>query len=139
MLPEGLTLIGIHDAPDTSRYESMRACAPVWPEVDIAPEAEFAVMYSSGSSGVPKGVIQTHRNVISAIWSWYLLRVMAPELAVPVRAPAMPAWLIISPLFHVTALYANFFQGLQTGAKIVLMPRWNADEAVDLILSLIHI
>lgn len=133
VLPAGLTLIGIHDAPDTTAYETMLAADPIWPEVEIAPEAEFAVMYSSGSSGVPKGVIQTHRNVISAIWSWYLLRVMAPELAVPARAPALPSWLIISPLFHVTALYANFFQGLQMGAKIVLMPRWSADEAVDLI------
>lgn len=106
-----------------------------WPDVAIRPDDDFAILYSSGSTGHPKGVVLTHRGAISAVYSWMLVREMMPMVADP--PPPPPAWppasLVTTPLFHVTALQANFLQGLANGATLVLMYKWDAEEAVRLI------
>lgn len=133
-----LRLIGVREAEtetDTG-YTALRDRADdSWPDVAIEPEDDLAIMFSSGSTGAPKGVLQTHRNAISAVWSWMMGREMAPLLAgTPAAAPKYPpAWLVPSPLFHVTALYANLIQGLACGAKLALMYKWDTDEAIRLI------
>ncbi|MGR3320306.1 MAG: AMP-binding protein, partial [Pseudooceanicola sp.] len=66
-----LRIIGVRDAAVPLRYEDVLARADAgWPSADIHPDDDFAVLYSSGSTGHPKGVIQTHRAAITAIWSW---------------------------------------------------------------------
>lgn len=128
----GLRLIGVRDTDLGESYAALRDAAPEdWPQIDVDPEDDLAIMFSSGSTSFPKGVIQTHRNAISAIWSWMMGREMAAQTATP---PAQPlSWLVPSPLFHVTALYANLIQGFACGAKISLMYKWDTDDAIRLI------
>ena len=76
-----LKLVGIRDAEEQGAHDwsallATHIDAPM-PEAQIAPDDEFAIMYSSGSTGAPKGVIQTHRGVVNAVWSW----MMQPHLA----------------------------------------------------------
>lgn len=124
-------------APGPARYEDLIAAGDdrAWPEAAIAADDDFAVLYSSGSTGHPKGVALTHRGAISAVYSWLLVRAMMPLVTDP--PPPPPAWppasLVTTPLFHVTALQANFLQGLANGATLVLMYKWDAEEAVRLI------
>lgn len=132
----GLDLIGFRDAPDPARFAALMAGAAAdMPDVEIDRDADFAVMYSSGSTGRPKGVVQTHRGAVTAAWSFHMSRVMAPLLrgyAAP-AAPVPQSWLIITPLFHVTALQANLLPGLLAGARVTLMRKWDADDAIRLI------
>src|SRR3546814_6159306 len=44
-----------------------------------------------------------------------------------------PATLICTPLFHVTAEIPVFLQSFALGRKLVMMPKWNAEEAMRLI------
>ncbi|SFR76889.1 Acyl-CoA synthetase (AMP-forming)/AMP-acid ligase II [Marinobacter daqiaonensis] len=132
-----LPLIGVRDAVGQITYREL-LCGSTdshWPEVPIAADDDFAVMYSSGSSGRPKGVVLTHRGAISTIHSWRmgkeLLSLMDPETAAAVSES--PSALIVTPLFHVTALHAMFLQGVSLGAKLVLMYKWNPEGAVDII------
>jgi len=131
----GVPIVGVRDAGTGLRHtDVLTRAADTWPDVAIQPDDDFAVLYSSGSTGHPKGVVQTHRNAITSVWSWAAARAVAAELngAQPASRYA-PSWLIVSPLFHVTALNANLLQGISSGARLTLMYRWDVDDAIRLI------
>jgi len=142
---KALTLIAVRDADVSSgqplRYQDLREAGrdDRWPDARIEPDDDFAILYSSGSTGHPKGVVLTHRGAISAVYSWIMARFMAPLVAdppPPLPEPDQvqpPSFLVVTPLFHVTALQSNFLQGLASGATLTLMYKWDPEEAVRLI------
>jgi len=136
----GLTLIGVRDAEGQTAldFSTLRdgAASDQAPEVAIETDDDFAVMYSSGTTGDPKGVVQTHRGAVNAVFSWLLQSVIAPLVDPPAADapdPPRPSALVVTPLFHVTATHPLFLLSLPAGAKITLMRKWDADEAVRLI------
>ena len=108
-----------------------------WPTVDIDPDSDFSIMYSSGTTGHPKGVVLTHRGAMSAVYSWWMTQLLSPLMAAPdpesVSLVSKQAALVVTPLFHVTASHSMFMLGLPMGAKLVLMYKWDPEEAVGLI------
>lgn len=132
-----VTLVAIRDASGPIHYSDLlsRCASEHWPDTPVAPDDDFAVMYSSGSSGRPKGVILTHRGAISSAHSWKMGKEVAALMDPQAAAgqAELPAFLIVTPLFHVTALHSVFLQGLALGAKLVLMYKWNAEKAATLI------
>jgi len=136
----GLRLIGVRDGEalvDVS-YSQLRDATTdqTWPEVEIATDDDFAIMYSSGTTGHPKGVVQTHRGAINAVFTWLMQAVMAPLMAEPdpdAPEPPRPAVLIVTPLFHVTATHPMFLLSIPAGAKLALIPKWDADHAINII------
>lgn len=137
-VPLGLTVIGVRDAQlPHSLADLMQGVGDVAPaQVTIDTDDDFAIMYSSGTTGKPKGVVQTHRGVVNAVYSWLLTFVMGPLIEPPEDPDAVaprPAVLIVTPLFHVTATHPSFMLSMPAGAKIVVMPKWDARRAVELI------
>jgi long-chain acyl-CoA synthetase len=108
------------------------------PDVDIEPEHDATILYTSGTTGKPKGALATHRagasNVLTALLSMarsFLRRGEAP----PVRGPDAPQRkvLLVVPLFHVTGLYAALGPSIFMGSKVVMMRRWDPELAFALI------
>ena len=135
-----LTLVETRDAKGTVNAEFSallaKAETDAWPEVEIDTDDDFAIMYSSGTTSHPKGVVQTHRGAINAVFTWLMQALIAPLLDPPddPDAPApRPVGLVATPLFHVTATHPVFLLSLPAGAKLVVMDRWEADTAVRLI------
>ncbi|MGB7318986.1 MAG: AMP-binding protein [Planktotalea sp.] len=136
----GLTLIGVRDGEGMSAHDfsNLRdgAASELAPEVAIDTDDDFAIMYSSGTTGHPKGVVQTHRGAVNAVFSWLMQSVVAPLVEPPEpNAPEAlrPSALVVTPLFHVTATHPLFLLSLPAGAKITLMHKWDAEKAVRLI------
>ncbi|MGB5863207.1 MAG: AMP-binding protein [Sulfitobacter sp.] len=136
---QALTLIGVRDgeAMVDHGYTSLRAGADSSPlDISIDTDDDFAVMYSSGTTGRPKGVVQTHRSALNAVFSWLLQAAIAPLVTPPgagAPPPLRPSALVVTPLFHVTATHPLFLLSLIAGARITLMRKWDAAEAVRLI------
>ena len=136
----GLLLVGAADgdaltSPDFSELMAHRSGAD-WPDRDIQADDDFAIVYSSGTTGHPKGVVLTHRGAINAVYSWLMQGEIAPLVDPPASdapAPPRPSYMVITPLFHVTATHPLFLLSHVAGAKLTVMDKWDADEAVRLI------
>ncbi len=135
----GLTLIGVRDGAALTDldFTTLRdnGASDQSPGVAIDTDDDFAVMYSSGTTGHPKGVVQTHRGAVNAVFSWLMQSVVAPLVDPPAPdapEPPRPSALVVTPLFHVTATHPLFLLSLPAGAKITLMHKWDAEEAVRL-------
>jgi acyl-CoA synthetase (AMP-forming)/AMP-acid ligase II len=136
----GLRLIGVRDGAELTddTYAALldSTTDDSWPELDLNADDDFAIMYSSGTTGHPKGVVQTHRGAINAVFTWLMQAAMAPLITPPEpNAPEnpRPSILVVTPLFHVTATHPMFLLSLPAGAKITLMHKWDAAEAVRII------
>lgn len=121
---------GIPDLAD-----ALAGIEAVMPEVDVAPEADATIFYTSGSTGHPKGVVSCHRNILHALLSWELdgqatlleRGEEAPELEIQL------ATLLAVPLFHVTGSHAVYLSCYRNQRKMVSMYKWNPEEAAELI------
>jgi long-chain acyl-CoA synthetase len=116
---------------DVPWAEAVAGEGPPLPEVAIDPEDDATIMYTSGTTGRPKGAVATHRN-FGAFLMNALHRAAAGTSAGP-AATAPPSTLLTFPLFHVGGLQSFLLPFTASGGKVVLMYRWDAEEAVDLV------
>jgi len=109
------------------------------PDVALGPEDDATILYTSGTTGKPKGALGTHRNMtsnigaggISAARNFLRAGQQLPE-SDPHKLPQRTTLLVV-PLFHATGLSATLGPTVNAGGKIVLMRRWEAEKAMRLI------
>ena len=102
-------------------------------EEPIAEDDPACILYTSGTTGRPKGVVNSHRNIVAlvGIQIFHGLRSLQCRNMAP---PEAPASLVTSPLFHVSGLYAGAVIALATGIKSVWMKgRFDPIRAMQLI------
>ncbi|CAH0992139.1 Long-chain-fatty-acid--CoA ligase FadD13 [Sinobacterium norvegicum] len=106
------------------------------PTIDIQPDDDAVILYTSGSSGHPKGVVSTQRGILSAVISWMLLGQAATDagiIALSTTPEEDSAALLSVPLFHVTGCHSLFLLSMIIGRKVVMMHRWDPEVALELI------
>ena len=105
-----------------------------WPEANASEEDLSVLLYTSGSTGLPKGVMLTHLAVINALLGFYTLgelrKVVHDEVLLDVENASV---LINVPLFHVTGLITQFLLSMLAQRKVIIMHKWDAKYALDLI------
>jgi long-chain acyl-CoA synthetase len=109
------------------------------PDVTLAPDDAVTIFYTSGTTGRPKGAVGTHRNMNSNIMAIglsaarnFLRRGEPVPVLDPLTAPQRVGLLSV-PFFHATGCFAVLNPALFTGAKLVLMRKWDVEQALALI------
>jgi long-chain acyl-CoA synthetase len=108
------------------------------PDPGLDPDDDATILYTSGTTGKPKGALGTHRNVLSNLVSLgfsgarALVRrgepLPAPDPDAPQRTSLLPV-----PLFHVTGTNSMLVPTVASGGRLVLMHKWNPERFLELI------
>jgi long-chain acyl-CoA synthetase len=132
--------------PYVKRMETVIGCPNDWIKLDeqplstveLGPEDDATIFYTSGTTGKPKGALATHRAVNSNIFAAaaasarsFLRRGEAP----PQPDPSLPqkGSLISVPFFHATGCFAVMNPSLFGGAKLAMIRKWDPEKAMQLI------
>lgn len=109
------------------------------PDVVLHPDDPATIFYTSGTTGRPKGAVNTHRNLTSNVHTAQIAYARAAVLSgIPYPGPPQPdppqlSTLVVVPFFHVTGVSATACPGYLAGQKLVLMRWWVPQRAMQLI------
>ncbi|MFE1380932.1 class I adenylate-forming enzyme family protein [Streptomyces sp. NPDC058740] len=131
--------IVFHGEPDGALPEGFEAYVPDTdpvlgpPPVDVLPEQDATIIYTSGTTGRPKGAVATHLAQAGAAMNprYHAAASALRRGEVPGAGP-VPVSLTTFPFFHVAA-FTSFYSVMAAGGTLVLMRKWDADRALELI------
>ena len=108
------------------------------PPVAIDPDDRATLFYTSGTSGVPKGAVASHRAVTTPVLATLLSQIrsfLRRGEAPPTPGPEaeQKRQLLSIPLFHVTGCFSALGVAIAIGALVVITRRWDAEQALALI------
>ncbi len=98
---------------------------PSMPTDPIDEDDPFVILYTSGTTGRPKGCITTHRGTVSQVLGIIFSAVAGTMLGgsgPSLLGSGPPTSLLTSPLFHVAGLHSVVCTGLTAGSKLVFAP-----------------
>ncbi|TCD70813.1 hypothetical protein EIP91_001503 [Steccherinum ochraceum] len=128
---------GITAWPEFFKQHRGDATKILRPDFDLGPDDDASIFFTSGTTGLPKGVLSTHRAFLTNLpnVTYALARAKlrtGQNLPGPDNGPQRGILLSV-PLFHVTGGNATVLMSAAYGAKMIIMRKWDTDEAMKLI------
>ncbi|MBI5775822.1 MAG: long-chain fatty acid--CoA ligase [Nitrospirae bacterium] len=112
--------------PAVHAFRRLLDVPPEPPTVPVAPDDTALLQYTGGTTGVPKGVVLTHRNLMANTWQirqWF-----------PAIREGEEVFLGVLPFFHVYGMSVCQNLSLCTGSALVLLPRFQLGEVLKAIV-----
>jgi len=136
----GISTVGVRLGDDETpagvdRWEDVVEIGAKPPVVEVDGEDDATILYTSGTTGHPKGAVSTHRAVMQALLG-FGAKTAIDGLRRPEEAAGRtgaPCFILIVPLFHVTGNVPVFLGSLASGLKLVIMHKWDPGRALELI------
>ncbi|MFH1122098.1 MAG: AMP-binding protein, partial [Pseudomonadota bacterium] len=108
---------------DVLSYDKLlEGASPQEPRVDIDPDDMMMIMYTSGATGTPKGVMTSHRNIMANTNTMTLeLRIVPEEIN-----------LLVMPMYHNGGFWPTMTH-FYRGATMILLPRFDAETVLEIV------
>ena len=107
------------------------------PEIELHPDDDATIFYTSGTTGKPKGAVGTHRNTCTNLMNLFFTQTVSQmrwgEAPGDQGDAPQRCYLLTVPLFHATGCHAVLVTNTAAGSKIVLMHRFDPERALELI------
>ena len=141
----GSTLISVRHGDDAESFDRIVAPVAAWgdlpdrpaPDRGLAPDDFATIMFTSGTTGAAKGALSTHRaamtNLINTQYRVARAAVRRGESWPPEPPVNQQVMLLPLPLFHATGMLSGLMPSLARGMRLVLMYRWDLEDAQGLI------
>ncbi|MDT8327718.1 MAG: class I adenylate-forming enzyme family protein, partial [Roseovarius sp.] len=94
------------------------AIPAAWVLHDITPKDHALLMYTSGTTGRPKGVVHTHASLLAGGWTTTIAHGLRPE----------DRGLCVLPIYHINGLCVSLMGALVSGGSIAMAPRFSAGQ-----------
>lgn len=103
----------------------------------VSPEDSALILYTSGSTGFPKGVVHRHIAIGQSLMNMMFLGLLVAEFEGGPReyrgGAERETPMLTVPLFHATGLLGGFYLPIAMGQKVVMMHKWDSHRALELI------
>jgi len=118
--------VSVKRVPPISDFLELMDRAPeTRPDVDVSPGDTAILQYTGGTTGVPKGAVLTHRNLVVNAFqcrTWLTVRNEGEERI-----------LAVIPFFHVYGMTIAMNLGILIGAELILLPKFHTKEVLNAI------
>ena len=119
------------------KWEEVLPLGDKHPGADISPDDDATILYTSGTTGRPKGAVSTHRAILSSIMAFSARNTifqMSGTKLKDVDGPEVPtSFILIVPLFHVTGCVPVMLSCFVAGLKLAIMYKWDPEKALEMI------
>lgn len=131
----GVRLTDEEDRPGVTRWQDVVIPGNPMPQVTVTPDMDATILFTSGTTGFPKGAVSTHFAVVQAIMAYSAkAQVTALRRSSPEEAGGMPpCFILVVPLFHVTGCVPVMLSCFTWHFKLVIMYKWDAERALQMI------
>ncbi len=121
-------------APGVDRWNDVVERGAAMPDVELTPDLDATILYTSGTTGRPKGAVSTHRAVSQSIMAFAANSAINDLRRAPGGGSGQaPCFILIVPLFHVTGCIPVMMSCVAWHFKLVMMHRWEPERALQLI------
>jgi long-chain acyl-CoA synthetase len=121
--------------PNVEHWSDVVARGVAMPDVELHADMDATILYTSGTTGYPKGAVSTHGTICQTVYAFS----SAAAVSVTRREPGetgsglAPVFILIVPLFHVTGCIPVMMSCFSVHLKLVMMYRWEPERALQLI------
>ena len=122
-------------APGVEHWNNVVQRGAVLPRVEITADMDATILYTSGTTGFPKGAVSTHSAVCQSLMAFASGAAIQSARRGPEEAGSglAPCFILIVPLFHVTGCIPVMMSCFAWHFKLVMMYRWEPERALQLI------
>jgi len=137
----GVRMLGVRLNEATSyddaveRWSDVVVTGVAMPDVELDADTEATILYTSGTTGFPKGAVSTHGAICQAIMSFSSgAAIQAARRGADIDGSGLaPCFILIVPLFHVTGCIPVMMSCFSWHFKLVMMYKWDPERALELI------